>query len=136
MGSRYIDRVLLIVAERMYENAPATAHGQSPIFRSAMNDGMLQQEDCNQRRKEDPVRTHRANVRGYEGFGGTAMRANAHTPVVIRAHCAAHVNRYGPCPACQRATLAAMQTQMTQATESERSNATASELLLRASQIH
>lgn len=44
------------------------------------------------------------------------MRTRGHTHVVIRAHDAAHVKRYGPFPACQRATLASMQTQMTQAT--------------------
>lgn len=57
------------------------------------------------------------------------MQTNAHTPIVIRAHCEAHLNRYGPCPACQRATLAALQTQMAQATGLRSRIPTASALL-------
>lgn len=55
------------------------------------------------------------------------MRPHAHTPIMVRAHCAAHVKRYGPCPACQRATLATMRAQMAQAVGRQTENRPAAE---------
>ncbi len=71
-----------------------------------------------------PPRLDATPVGPSSGGRSDLLRMNAHTPVVIRAHCPAHVNRYGPCPACQRASLAATQTQMDQATGLKTKNPT------------